>query len=72
MDLGAESGRVTVGRFDGARLHLAEVHRFATRSVNLPDGLYWDVLNLYTNIVKGIRLAVGRDDKTPISIGVDA
>ena len=30
VDLGAESGRVVLGRFDGARVTLTEVHRFPT------------------------------------------
>ena len=28
VDLGAQSGRVAVGRFDGERLAVEEVHRF--------------------------------------------
>ena len=28
VDLGAQSGRVALGRFDGERLSVSEVHRF--------------------------------------------
>jgi rhamnulokinase len=28
IDLGAESGRTILGRFDGQRLELEEIHRF--------------------------------------------
>ena len=33
VDLGAQSGRVAVGRFDGERLAIDEVHRFANEPV---------------------------------------
>ena len=36
VDLGAQSGRVAVGRFDGERLVVEEVHRFANVPVHLP------------------------------------
>ncbi len=55
IDLGAESGRALVGRFDGERLEIAEVHRFANTPVQLPDSLYWDVLTLYRETLESIR-----------------
>ena len=46
IDLGAESGRAMSGQFDGRRLQLSEIHRFANGPVRLPSGLHWDVLRL--------------------------
>ena len=46
IDLGASSGRVVVGRLDGARVALDELHRFSNQPVRLPDGLHWDVVHL--------------------------
>jgi rhamnulokinase len=57
FDLGAESGRAMLGRFDGARLALSEIHRFANVPVALPDGLHWDVLRLWAEIKQGMALA---------------
>jgi rhamnulokinase len=57
FDLGAESGRAMLGRFDGARLTLSEIHRFANVPVALPDGLHWDVLRLWAEIKQGMALA---------------
>ncbi len=57
FDLGAESGRAMLGRFDGARLALSEIHRFANVPVSLPDGLHWDVLRLWAEIKQGMALA---------------
>jgi sugar (pentulose or hexulose) kinase len=62
LDLGAESGRAILGRYDGETLSLTEVHRFANGPVRLPnrDGrhsLHWDVLHLWGEIQRGIGLA---------------
>ncbi len=37
LDLGASGGRAIIGRFDGERLALEEVHRFANGPVHLPQ-----------------------------------
>ena len=47
VDLGAQSGRVAVGRFDGERLDVEEVHRFPNEPVLVDGLLQWDVLGLY-------------------------
>jgi rhamnulokinase len=43
--------------FDGARLELTEVHRFANNPVQAAGVLYWDVLRLWHEIVIGINAA---------------
>jgi rhamnulokinase len=55
VDLGAESGRVVHGRLNGDRVTLAVAHRFANRPVQLPDGLHWNLLALFTEVVGGLR-----------------
>ena len=57
VDLGASSGRVMVGRVAPNELELTEVHRFANDPVRLPDGLHWDVLRLYREVLAGLREA---------------
>jgi rhamnulokinase len=66
FDLGAESGRAVVARFDGETVALEEARRFTTPSVRLPDGLYWDALGLFREI-NGALVGVDRAR----SIGVD-
>ena len=66
VDLGAESGRVVLGGFDGERLRLEEVHRFPNVPGKVAGTLYWDVLRLFTDVLDGVRRA-GQVD----SIGVD-
>jgi rhamnulokinase len=70
VDLGAESGRVTAVSFDGSRLHLRVVHRFAN-TPSVRDGLLrWDIDDLWTQIRSGLgTLAAG--DEPVESVGVD-
>jgi rhamnulokinase len=75
VDLGAQSGRVAVGRFDGERLEISEVHRFPNVPVRTHDTLNWDVLRLYGDVIHGLRAAAreaGRVDSVAVdSWGVD-
>jgi rhamnulokinase len=70
VDLGAESGRVVLGRFDGRRVSLEEVHRFPNVPVRLPDGLHWDVLRILCEIKEGLAKA-GRKARIE-GVGVDS
>jgi rhamnulokinase len=67
IDLGAESGRVVLGRLAGGRADLEVVHRFANRPVRLPDGLRWNLLDLFSEALAGLR----RLDRVD-GIGIDA
>ena len=57
FDLGAESGRGLLGLFDGKRLSLEVIHRFANGPVQTLDALHWDILRLYSEMVSGMRKA---------------
>jgi len=71
VDLGANSGRVALGHFDGKRLSLTELKRFPNIPVQVHGRLHWDALRLYDGILEGLRLAA-RDDGGPIaSVAVD-
>lgn len=70
VDLGAESGRVILGRFDGRQLRLEEVHRFANRPVIIRKHRFWNIAGLWDETLAGLRKArrlAGSLD----SIGVD-
>ncbi|QYJ14954.1 Rhamnulokinase [Rubrobacter xylanophilus DSM 9941] len=69
VDLGAESGRVFMGRFDGGRVSLEELHRFPNVPVRVADGLHWDVLRLFEETKQGLMRAAGRRVE---SVGVDS
>ena len=68
-DLGAESGRVLVGTFDGGRLSIEDVHRFANIPVSIGGTLHWDVLRLFGEITAGLRRAGAAGPVA--SVGVD-
>src|SRR5947209_3769431 len=70
FDLGAESGRGLVGSFDGERLALDVVHRFANGAVQTLETLHWDVLRLYAEMLAGLRKA-GAEHGELASVGVD-
>ncbi|MBN2188725.1 MAG: rhamnulokinase [Chitinispirillaceae bacterium] len=72
LDLGAESGRVISGRFDGSRLRISEAHRFASLPVRLPDGLHTDVLRIWSELKHGMALASASAGRNGIAgVGVD-
>ena len=71
VDLGASSGRVMVGRVAPNELELTEVHRFPNEPVQLPDGLHWDILRLYREVLIGLRDAARAADGL-VSVGVDS
>jgi rhamnulokinase len=71
FDLGASGGRAMLGQFDGRRIQLSEVHRFPNGPIQLPDGLHWDILRLWTEILTGIGHAVREHGKDLASVGID-
>ena len=71
LDLGAESGRVMLGEFDGERLRLSEIHRFESRPVQVPDGLHTDVLRIWSELKNGMAMAARRVNGAIAGIGVD-
>lgn len=72
VDLGAESGRVIAGTLTDGRVALEEVYRFANAPVRTPDGLHWDVLRLYDEVLTGLAAVAGRYGRAVDGIGVDA
>ena len=70
IDLGAESGRVVLGCFDGEAVSLEVAHRFPNRPVWLPDGLHWNVPALFADALEG--LAAAADGRPLDGVGIDA
>lgn len=68
IDLGAGSGRVMAGRFDGERLALDELRRFPNPGINVLGSLHWDALRLFEEMKAGCAEAAG---EKPASLGVD-
>src|SRR5215469_12749803 len=71
IDLGAESGRVIAGLWNGKTLRLEEVHRFPNGPVFLGESMRWDTLRLWAEIQNGLGLAAKKYGKSIISVGAD-
>ena len=70
-DLGAESGRLMLGRIERERLSIEEVHRFANVPLQINGSLCWDIEVLWRELQKGLRKAGSL--KNPItSISADS
>ncbi len=70
IDLGASSGRVMLGRFDGRAIRLEELRRFSNEAVSLNGTLYWDILCLLREIKQGLRAAAQLGEEIH-GIGID-
>lgn len=71
VDMGASSGRVLAGLFNGKRLRIEEVHRFRNSGCRLPDGWHWEIVRLFADIKEGLRKAGQQYGDALISVGVD-
>ncbi|HWX22514.1 MAG TPA: rhamnulokinase family protein [Candidatus Binatia bacterium] len=71
IDLGAESGRVMAGLWNGKSLGLDEIHRFPNGPVHLAGTMRWDVLRLWAEIQSGLTRAAAKYGKAIVSAGAD-
>ena len=71
VDLGATSGRVMLGHVGPDELSVEVVHRFPNDPVRTSDGLHWNILELYRNVLVGLRKAVQAGPELA-SIGIDS
>ena len=68
IDLGAESGRVMLGRLDGGVLSLSEVCRFPNDPIRQHGTLRWNIDALWGEIRRGLDRAAGARIE---SVGLD-
>jgi rhamnulokinase len=71
IDLGAQSGRVALGRYDGETLSVTELHRFPNVAVRAAGTLHWDALRLHEGVLEGLRLAAREAGGSIDSVAVD-
>jgi len=72
VDLGASSGRLMVGLWDGRGFVLEELHRFANGGVTVRGGVEWDVLRLWQEIQTGLMKFRVKHGGAPAGIAVDS
>jgi rhamnulokinase len=71
VDLGANSGRVLAGIYDGRLLELRELVRFPNDPVKTADGWHWNLEALFAHIKTGIAQAARQFGPALVSVGVD-
>lgn len=69
FDFGASTGRAVLGKYDGEKLIIEEVHRFNNKPIIIEDNLCWDI-DLLFNEIKNTLQKVSKD-KEISSIAVD-
>ncbi len=72
FDLGAESGRAVIGRFDNTRLTLEEVGRFPNNMINIEGHLHWDIYHLFEEIKHCLKICASEFEEIPESIALDS
>lgn len=70
VDLGAGSGRVIAGHYDGSALTLEVINRFDNAPFELCGHLHWNIPALLTGIRDGIRQGIATQGDIT-SVGVD-
>jgi rhamnulokinase len=71
VDLGANSGRVLAGIYDGWLMQLRELVRFPNEPFHAADGWHWNLEALFTGIKAGIAQAARQFGPALVSVGVD-
>jgi len=70
LDFGASSVRLILGKYDGEKIEIAEIHRFLNEPVVLHGRVYWDFLRLFHEVKIGLK-KVSKLNLKIQSIGVD-
>ena len=70
IDIGASSGRHILSHIENENLVLEEIYRFENNLIADESGLIWDIENLFSNVLNGIKKCkeIG---KIPKSIAID-
>lgn len=72
FDLGASSGKMMLGDFDGKRLHTDAIHRFPNSQISANGCLYWNFLGIYQHLEKGLRIGFEQAEGNVAGLGIDA
>ena len=70
IDIGASSGRHILGHIEDGKLILEEIHRFDNKQIHNNGHDCWDMDNLWTGIVDGLK-ACKTLGNLPATVGID-
>ncbi|AZV58928.1 rhamnulokinase [Clostridium sp. AWRP] len=70
VDIGASSGRLVLGKMLNSKIVIEEIHRFKNKIIRKDGEYFWNIDNLYNNIIIGLQKAakLGIDKCT---LGID-
>ena len=72
VDLGATSGRVILGRLEDGILQTRHIARFSNDPVHTPDGMHWNLHELYRQVTLGLAAAEREAPGEIASVGIDS
>lgn len=72
FDLGASNGRGILGRFDGKKIQMEELHRFENSYVEHDDLLYWDIRMLFSQLKETFKIYSSREQDKLACFGIDS
>lgn len=58
FDLGASGGKLFLAVIRDGEVSIRDIHRFDNISYSMGNGLYWDILNIYREMNRGIKKAI--------------
>lgn len=66
VDLENFEGKIVLGKFDGEKITLSEIHRFTNEPITICNNAHWDILKIFREIKQGL-IKTGSFD----SLGID-
>ena len=69
--MGASSGRLVVGHFDGKKIELEEMYRYENGPVEMNGSLFWDLPGLWKSVQTGLYAVGAKYGASIASVGVD-
>ncbi len=72
FDLGGSGGKVVLGRLSDHQLEITTLNKFEHSAISINGNLYWDVLQIYKELRKGIKKAIECTEDSIMSMGIDS
>lgn len=71
VDLGASNGRLILVKLKNNKIQLEELHRFKNEPVERNSHLFWNISNIFHEIITGLKLFSNKYKEPLDGIGVD-
>lgn len=72
FDLGASSGKMMLGEFDGEILKTEVLHRFPNQQISANGSLYWNFLGIYQHLTEGLQKGFQKAGGGIAGLGMDS